>query len=374
MTLDPIARLAFAFLVAVPVYAYAGDDEAPPLPERNPARLGEPVAKAPVLPGDQPTVPWTDQEVADAKADCAKELSGVALDYEPLPPLKEGICGAPAPILVKSIGSEPKVAIDPPATMTCSLARGLSVWLSKMVQPEAKALLSTQVVELHNATSYACRNRYGGADTPLSEHALANALDVSEFVFASGAHVTVLANWPRVAPPPPLPNPTRVAEATGSVMKAANTPSVRGDKMVVTRVSANPFVLPATPAKVTVLQPPPVKAKAPPVAPASLTSSAGGNTTDVAKVRANPFVSPDTSAEPASGETVPADAAAPPPPDNDAGPQPPTQPERESEFVKTVHDDACHTFGTVLGPEANEAHKNHFHLDMKARRHAGLCQ
>src|SRR5262245_12438434 len=44
-----------------------------------------------------------------------------------------------------------------------------------------------------------------------------------------------------------------------------------------------------------------------------------------------------------------------------------------SEFVKQVHDDACGTFETVLGPEANEAHKNHFHLDMKERRSA-FCQ
>ena len=51
------------------------------------------------------------------------------------------------------------------------------------------------MVKLHNATSYACRNRYGGETTPLSEHALANALDVSDFVFQSGQKVTVLASW-----------------------------------------------------------------------------------------------------------------------------------------------------------------------------------
>ena len=46
----------------------------------------------------------------------------------------------------------------------------------------------------------------------------------------------------------------------------------------------------------------------------------------------------------------------------------------KSLFVKHVHDAACKDFGTVLGPEANEAHKNHFHLDMKARRHSSFCQ
>jgi hypothetical protein len=40
----------------------------------------------------------------------------------------------------------------------------------------------------------------------------------------------------------------------------------------------------------------------------------------------------------------------------------------KSLFVKQVHDAACKDFGTVLGPESNEAHKNHFHLDMKERR------
>jgi hypothetical protein len=41
-------------------------------------------------------------------------------------------------------------------------------------------------------------------------------------------------------------------------------------------------------------------------------------------------------------------------------------------FLRQVHDGACEIFGTTLGPEANEAHKNHFHLDMKERRRP-LC-
>ena len=133
-------------------------------------------------------------------------------DYQPLPPIKEGICGAPAPVLLHSIGKDPKVVIDPPATVSCPMVKELSDWLNDTVQPEAKTLLDSTVVGLHNATSYACRNRYGGANTPLSEHALANALDVSEFVFASGARVTVLEVWPKAvavaAPPAPTPNPT----------------------------------------------------------------------------------------------------------------------------------------------------------------------
>ena len=316
MTLNLCARLSFALLVALPVYAHAETDELPPLPERNPGRLAAParnpgrvqapVAEEPVLPGDVATVPWTGAEVAAAKADCTKSLAGVALDYEALPPIKEGMCGAPAPILLKAVGSDPKVEIDPPATVTCALAVGLSAWLGKTVQPEARALIGAPVVKLHNATSYACRNRYGGAETPLSEHALANALDISEFAFQSGERVTVLASWPRVVavPPVPLPNPTRVA-------------AMAADPPVSSIRDAAPSILTAAKAKPNALPKPPLMA-------------------------------------------VP--------------PLPERPPDGKSDFVRKVHDDACNIFGTVLGPDANEAHKDHFHLDMKARRRLAFCE
>jgi len=189
-----------------------------------------------------------------------------------------------------------EVEIDLPATVTCALAKALSTWLNETVQPEAKALFSSQVVKLHNATSYACRNRYGGAYQLLSEHALANALDVSEFVLASGEHITVLDSWPKVVsvPPAPVPNPARDPEMTGK-------PS--GEKASAVTAAKAKAVVPPSP---------------PPVA---------------------------------------------------------SEPSRnlKAEFVKHVHDEACHEFGTVLGPEANDAHKNHFHLDMKERR-SGFCQ
>jgi hypothetical protein len=41
-------------------------------------------------------------------------------------------------------------------------------------------------------------------------------------------------------------------------------------------------------------------------------------------------------------------------------------------FLRDIHGGACEIFGTTLGPEANEAHRNHFHLDMIERRRP-LC-
>jgi hypothetical protein len=361
--------LIFALLVTLPFSARAEIDEVPPLPDRKPAHV-----EGPVLPGDQPTIPWTSAEIDAAKAECDKLLKDVAIDYEPLPPIKEGICGAPAPILVKSIGSDPKVAIDPPATITCPLAAGLFAWLKDKVQPEAKDKLGTEVVKLHNATSYACRNRYGGANTPLSEHALANALDVSDFVFASGDHITVLDGWPKVVTAASdAPKPSRAASAASSIMKVSQaiTPTslpaaARESAIVVTRVKANPFAVPQ----------PPQEAKPPVTKPVDVAEASAESS--VAKSKSNPFVAPvpnqTASVEPDAPQatTLPDAKPAQLPPQGEASE--PTLAERQSAFIKDVHDEACQVFGTTLGPAANDAHKNHFHLDMKARRHAGFCE
>ena len=82
------------------------------IPRQGPGG-GRSTAAKPVPPADQQTVTWSDDAITAAKLECAKALLGMTLEYEQLPPLKEGLCGAPAPILVKSIGG---VAIDPAAT------------------------------------------------------------------------------------------------------------------------------------------------------------------------------------------------------------------------------------------------------------------
>jgi hypothetical protein len=353
--------LALAVLVSLPASASAETDEAPPLPVRKPAHLES------HLPRDQPTIPWTDAEIDAAKSECDRLLNGIAIDYETLPPIQEGLCGSPAPILVKSIGSDPKVVIDPPATITCPLAAGLSAWLKNKVEPDAKAMLGTEVVKLTNASSYVCRNRYGGTDTPISEHALANALDVSTFVLASGDHLTVLDNWPQRATGPSAPKPPDASEGTtGSVLKAVRTTSpsaeTGGDNAVrLTRVKANPFEAPFAPQESK-----PQKRVSLPTLPAPESIAA--------QVKSNPFVAP----APETNVASPQSTSPKPEPVSETLPKHATPgntlAERRSTFIKDIHDEACEVFGTTLGPAANEAHKNHFHLDMKARRHAGFCE
>ena len=237
----------------------------PPVPERSSKRAGATSTPKRLPPSEVQTSPWTDVEVAAAKAKCTATLSGVRLDFEPQPPIQRGLCGTPAPILLRSLGVDQKVELDPPATVSCDLARALSDWIDG-VQREAKTSLGSVVVKLR-ASSYVCRNIYNRANSPLSQHALANAMDLTEFLLASGEHITVRNSWPK-----------RVITAGLPVLN----------------VSASP-------------------------------------TADEATLQ------------------------------------------RQSEFVRNVHEHACKSFGTVLGPRANKAHNDHFHLDMKQRR-ASLCR
>ena len=48
--------------------------------------------------------------------------------------------------------------------------------------------------------------------------------------------------------------------------------------------------------------------------------------------------------------------------------------DKKQNFLRRVHANACKTFGTILGPEANAAHRNHFHLDMAERKTGNYCE
>ena len=46
----------------------------------------------------------------------------------------------------------------------------------------------------------------------------------------------------------------------------------------------------------------------------------------------------------------------------------------DAAFLRRVRDEACRVFGTVLSPDYNAAHADHFHLDQAARNFGGVCR
>ena len=55
-------------------------------------------------PPQGPTATWTDMEVKAALMQCIKALAPITADVVPVDPIRDGDCGAPAPVLIKSIG------------------------------------------------------------------------------------------------------------------------------------------------------------------------------------------------------------------------------------------------------------------------------
>jgi len=83
------------------------------------------------------------------------------------------------------------------ATLNCSQAAALTLWLLHSVQPAAEELLGARVTGLQNMGTYACRNIVGSQKLKAfrSQHARANAIDVSAFVLEDGRTVSVSKHW-----------------------------------------------------------------------------------------------------------------------------------------------------------------------------------
>jgi Extensin-like protein C-terminus len=78
-----------------------------------------------------------------------------------------------------------------------------------------------------------------------------------------------------------------------------------------------------------------------------------GATTEVVKVSTSPVSNSATVASP--------------------GPTSADDSEVAAKFLRLAHDGGCKVFSTVIGPEANDAHRTHFHLDLQERK-TSVCE
>ena len=79
--------------------------------------------------------------------------------------------------------------------MSCPLARQFARWTREAVRPAARRFLGSEVRRIESFGTYSCRGVNGQPGARLSEHAFANAVDVSAFVLADGRRITVLDGW-----------------------------------------------------------------------------------------------------------------------------------------------------------------------------------
>lgn len=78
--------------------------------------------------------------------------------------------------------------------MRCAAAAAYAAWLRHVVQPAAERHLGARVVRTRTLGAFSCRD-IAGRPGRRSQHATANAIDVSGFDLADGRRVTLLADW-----------------------------------------------------------------------------------------------------------------------------------------------------------------------------------
>jgi len=331
-----------AAIAAKPIADPAKTVAAPVKPD--PAKPATKAAFPATLAPPPPPKEWSAEEITAAKAHCEAVLKGVDAVSVPEPAFRDGDCGAAAPVRLISVGKNPQVSLDPPALLTCDMVAGLHIWLKQDVQPSAKKHLGSEVIRIETMSDYSCRNAYGRTASRLSEHGRANALDIRGFVTARAQPAYVLESWGTTQ--------RELAEAEAAKLAAAAKAAA----------AAPPADTPAkTPVKANAAQTDtPPALKGPKDVPAlGFQPARLGGPKEKDKTTAN--------GGPKAGLTAPGASAANPA----AAAQKPK--DRTAAFLHQTHSAACQIFGTTLGPEANAAHRNHFHVDMAPRKTKKIC-
>lgn len=278
---------------------------------------------------------------------CVRTLSPGLAEVDPLPPVRAGDCGAAAPVALAAIGAQPRVAVHPPAMLNCAMVARLYRWLEETVQPAARDLFGAPVVKISNVSGYQCRNRdslTGAAGSKMSEHAFANAIDIGAFELANGRLIDVSTGWGATA------RDLKTAREQDASASGANG---QGGAASVTQADPRPKATPKDGAKR-------ARAGGPGRAEAEepdRRQAARQESSDGAK-RTGSAASGSAGGERGEASRV------------SATPEMPL----DARFLRRLHAGACGPFGTVLGPEANEAHRDHLHLDLAPRKRTAFCE
>lgn len=80
------------------------------------------------------------------------------------------------------------------ATMQCPLSLGSYIW-SREINVHAQKYLGAGLSEIYHAGTYSCRRQRGNGSGAWSEHAFANAFDVTGFALSDGRVISVLKDW-----------------------------------------------------------------------------------------------------------------------------------------------------------------------------------
>ncbi len=152
------------------------------------------------------------------------------IDASPIPdnPIKNG-CGWTNAVRFSTTGGA-KIGVEP---LTCEMAAAVTLWVEHEVQPLAMEMFGKRVTSLGDMGTYDCRNIVGNPfwKGVRSQHATANALDISGFTLEDGRQHQRAARLERQGPGREVPArsaPSRVPlfprDAGAGVQRGAQEP------------------------------------------------------------------------------------------------------------------------------------------------------
>ena len=123
---------------------------------------------------------------------CLNELKKLDVRFR-----SQGDFSEPAGCRVKSavrLSQAGQIKLDNAPLLTCQMAMRLAKFSEDQLQIAAKDLLGTTVKRLKHIGTYNCRSmrQFKGV---LSQHAFANAIDVSGFELSNGTVINVARDW-----------------------------------------------------------------------------------------------------------------------------------------------------------------------------------
>ncbi|MDK2748604.1 MAG: extensin family protein [Brevundimonas sp.] len=157
---------------------------------------------APLVGGliDRPVDGGTQGAVVRVGADlgrCLAELSAARVTFSPVPDrTNSASCGLrQGGVLGADMGTVARMAPGD-VQMTCQTALALSIWRRQSLEPAAREILGSDVVQIDHMGAYACRNVNNGAgSTRISAHSQAAALDFAGVRLRDGRRITVTNGW-----------------------------------------------------------------------------------------------------------------------------------------------------------------------------------
>lgn len=162
-----------------------------PLPRPRPAEApaAEGVQQEQGGAADQGSAAQPPEEAKPPELSACRQTLTESIAIAPsIPPIKgPGGCGGEDLVRLEAIVLSPtqRVALKPAAVLRCAMAAAVADWIRTDMVPLA-ATFGTTISELDNFDSFECRGRNRVKGAKLSEHGIANALDVRGLKFANG--------------------------------------------------------------------------------------------------------------------------------------------------------------------------------------------